>query len=132
LSGSVVVLDVTTGEVLAMVNQPAFNPNDREQFEARRYRNRAVTDIFEPGSSIKPFASPPASQSGKYAEQRDRHVARASSEVGSKDHRGQAQPRRDHLATDPREVVERRHDAHRAVARAAADLEHAERLGFGR
>ena len=53
--GSVVVLDIETGEVLAMVNQPAFNPNDREQFMASRYRNRATTDFFEPGSSIKPF-----------------------------------------------------------------------------
>jgi cell division protein FtsI (penicillin-binding protein 3) len=53
--GSVVVLDVATGEVLAMVNQPAFNPNDREQYSAARYRNRATNDFFEPGSSIKPF-----------------------------------------------------------------------------
>ncbi|MDQ1309288.1 MAG: hypothetical protein QG601_556, partial [Pseudomonadota bacterium] len=54
-SGSVVVIDIPTGEVLAMVNQPAFNPNDREQYAASRYRNRATNDFFEPGSSIKPF-----------------------------------------------------------------------------
>ena len=54
-AGSVVVLDIATGEVLAMVNQPAFNPNDREQYAASRYRNRATNDVFEPGSSIKPF-----------------------------------------------------------------------------
>jgi cell division protein FtsI (penicillin-binding protein 3) len=54
-AGSAVVLDVETGEVLAMVNQPAYNPNDRKQFDVARYRNRAVTDIFEPGSSFKPF-----------------------------------------------------------------------------
>ena len=54
-AGSVVVVDVRTGEVLAMVNQPWFNPNDRVQYEVARYRNRAATDIFEPGSSIKPF-----------------------------------------------------------------------------
>jgi cell division protein FtsI (penicillin-binding protein 3) len=54
-AGSVIVIDVWTGEVLAMVNQPSFNPNDRAQFEVARYRNRAATDIFEPGSSIKPF-----------------------------------------------------------------------------
>src|ERR1700723_2855906 len=53
--GSVVVLDITTGEVLAMVNQPAYNPNDREHMVPGAYRNRAVTDIFEPGSSMKPF-----------------------------------------------------------------------------
>ncbi|MEE3236167.1 MAG: penicillin-binding transpeptidase domain-containing protein, partial [Pseudomonadota bacterium] len=53
-SGSIVILDIDTGEVLAMVNQPSYNPNDRSQYSAERYRNRAITDIFEPGSSIKP------------------------------------------------------------------------------
>jgi cell division protein FtsI (penicillin-binding protein 3) len=65
-AGSAVVLDVTTGEVLAMVNQPAFNPNDRDQMQAADYRNRAETDIFEPGSSIKPFWVAAALASGKY------------------------------------------------------------------
>jgi cell division protein FtsI (penicillin-binding protein 3) len=65
-AGSVVVLDVATGEVLAMVNQPAYNPNDREQFVASTYRNRAATDIFEPGSSIKPFFVAAGLVSGKY------------------------------------------------------------------
>jgi len=65
-SGSVVVLDVQTGEVLAMVNQPAFNPNDREQYAASRYRNRATNDFFEPGSSIKPFVYAAAFESGRY------------------------------------------------------------------
>jgi cell division protein FtsI (penicillin-binding protein 3) len=54
-SGSVVVLDPRTGEVLAMVNQPSYNPNDREQLRPENYRNRAVTDPFEPGSSFKPL-----------------------------------------------------------------------------
>ena len=53
--GSAVILDARTGEVLAMVNQPGFNPNDRSQIRPGRYRNRAVTDVFEPGSAIKPF-----------------------------------------------------------------------------
>ena len=65
-AGSVVVLDVATGEVLAMVNQPAYNPNDRDQIEASAYRNRAATDIFEPGSSIKPFFVAAGLASGKY------------------------------------------------------------------
>ncbi|MEP7314584.1 MAG: penicillin-binding transpeptidase domain-containing protein [Pseudomonadota bacterium] len=65
-AGSVVVLDVRSGEVLAMVNQPAFNPNDREQLTAATYRNRAATDILEPGSSIKPFIMAAALQSGRY------------------------------------------------------------------
>jgi cell division protein FtsI (penicillin-binding protein 3) len=66
--GSVVVMDVTTGEVLAMVNQPTYNPNDRSQLSPATYRNRAATDIFEPGSSIKPFVVAAGLASGKYDE----------------------------------------------------------------
>jgi cell division protein FtsI (penicillin-binding protein 3) len=65
-AGTVIVLDVETGEVLAMVNQPSFNPNDRTQYDVARYRNRAATDIFEPGSSIKPFVAAAALASGRY------------------------------------------------------------------
>jgi len=65
-SGSIVVLDIHTGEVLAMVNQPTYNPNDRSQFSAERYRNRAITDIFEPGSSIKPLIVASALESGDF------------------------------------------------------------------
>lgn len=63
-SGSAVVLDVTTGEVLAMVNQPSFNPNSRKGLRGELYRNRAVTDVFEPGSTIKPFTIAAALESG--------------------------------------------------------------------
>jgi cell division protein FtsI (penicillin-binding protein 3) len=66
LAGSVIVLDVHTGEVLAMVNQPSFNPNDRSQYDVARYRNRAVTDIIEPGSSIKPFVMAAALRTGRF------------------------------------------------------------------
>ena len=65
-AGSVIVVDVDTGEVLALVNQPSYNPNDREQLKAGLYRNRAATDIFEPGSSIKPFIMAAALASGQY------------------------------------------------------------------
>jgi cell division protein FtsI (penicillin-binding protein 3) len=65
-AGSVVVLDVDSGEVLAMVNQPAYNPNDRDQIQVATYRNRAATDIFEPGSSMKPFFVAAGLASGKY------------------------------------------------------------------
>ena len=64
--GSGVVLDVATGEVLAMVNQPAFNPNDREQYLPSRYRNRATNDFFEPGSSIKPFVVAAGMKTGRF------------------------------------------------------------------
>lgn len=65
-AGTIIVLDIETGEVLAMVNQPAYNPNDRDQVAASRYRNRAATDIFEPGSSIKPFIAAAGVASGRY------------------------------------------------------------------
>jgi cell division protein FtsI (penicillin-binding protein 3) len=68
LAGSLVLIDVRTGEVLAMVDQPAFNPNDRGQMHPALYRNRAATDIFEPGSSIKPFFVAAALASGRYSE----------------------------------------------------------------
>ena len=55
ISGSLVLLDVQTGEVLAMVNQPSFNPNGDRSNRAGRLRNRALTDLFEPGSTLKPF-----------------------------------------------------------------------------
>ncbi len=54
-SGSVVVLDVRTGEILAMANMPDFNPNVIAQRRSERFRNRSVTDLFEPGSTIKPL-----------------------------------------------------------------------------
>lgn len=54
-SGSIVVLDVNTGEIYAMVNYPSFNPNDRSQYQAYKLRNRAITDTFEPGSTVKPL-----------------------------------------------------------------------------
>jgi len=65
-SGSIVVLDVRSGEVLAVVNQPTYNPNDRAQYTAERYRNRAITDIFEPGSTVKPLVIAAALESGQY------------------------------------------------------------------
>jgi cell division protein FtsI (penicillin-binding protein 3) len=65
-SGSIVILDIKSGEVLAVVNQPTYNPNDRAQYSAERYRNRAITDIFEPGSSIKPLVMAAALESGAF------------------------------------------------------------------
>jgi len=54
-SASLVVLDAKNGEVLAAVNQPAFNPNTRKGLKGNLYRNRAMLDVFEPGSTVKPF-----------------------------------------------------------------------------
>jgi cell division protein FtsI (penicillin-binding protein 3) len=63
-SGSAVVVDVPTGEILAMVNQPAYNPNAREAAEPGTHRNRAVTDVVEPGSVMKPFTVAAALEAG--------------------------------------------------------------------
>lgn len=66
-SGSIIVMNAKTGEILAMANQPSFNPNNRDDYHGDLYRNRAVTDQFEPGSSMKPFTIIAALLSGKYA-----------------------------------------------------------------
>ena len=63
-AGSVVVIDARTGEIHAMVNQPSYNPNDPAKRIGPATRNRAVTDVFEPGSTVKPFAVMAALESG--------------------------------------------------------------------
>lgn len=67
--GTIVVLDAKTGEVLAMASQPSFNPNNRTGMDVSAARNRAVTDTFEPGSTVKPFTVIAALESGKYTPQ---------------------------------------------------------------
>ncbi len=64
--GSLVMLDAKTGEVMAMAVQPAYNPNNRSGLKSENYRNRAVTDVFEPGSTLKPFTIAAALMSGEY------------------------------------------------------------------
>lgn len=63
-AGSIVVLDVDTGEVLALANWPSYNPNNRDTLKAARARNRAVVDLFEPGSTLKPFTVAAALEAG--------------------------------------------------------------------
>ncbi|PZO08849.1 MAG: cell division protein [Lysobacteraceae bacterium] len=65
-SGSIVVLDVPTGEILAMVNQPSYNPNSRDGSGPETQRNRAVTDVVEPGSVMKTLTLAAALESGKF------------------------------------------------------------------
>ncbi|MCW8955873.1 MAG: penicillin-binding transpeptidase domain-containing protein [Gammaproteobacteria bacterium] len=65
-AGSAVMLDARTGEVLAMVNLPSFNTNNRTQLKPGVYRNRAVTDVFEPGSTMKPLTIAAAIESGRW------------------------------------------------------------------
>lgn len=63
-AGTAVVVDVKTGEILALVNQPSFNPNNRSDLSSELYRNRAATDLFEPGSTLKPFVIGAALEAG--------------------------------------------------------------------
>ncbi|NAW65649.1 penicillin-binding transpeptidase domain-containing protein [Photobacterium halotolerans] len=63
-SATIVMVDVRTGEILAMVNAPSYNPNNRDQLQSFRMRNRAITDAMEPGSTIKPFVVLAALENG--------------------------------------------------------------------
>ncbi|GLO02018.1 penicillin-binding protein 2 [Pseudomonas sp. BN505] len=65
-AGSLVIMDVKTGEVLAMVNQPTYNPNNRRSMFPAAMRNRAIIDVFEPGSTVKPISMSAALQSGRW------------------------------------------------------------------
>ncbi len=62
--GALVMLDAKTGEILALVNQPDFNPNNRAHVQTAQMRNRSITDVFEPGSTFKPFAVSAALEAG--------------------------------------------------------------------
>ncbi|MBP8029918.1 MAG: penicillin-binding protein 2, partial [Pseudomonadales bacterium] len=64
--GSAVVIDVKTGEILAMVNSPSFNPNNRAGVKPQQMRNRSLVDVFEPGSTMKPLTMSAALESGKW------------------------------------------------------------------
>jgi cell division protein FtsI (penicillin-binding protein 3) len=65
-AGGVVVLDAKTGEVLALANLPAYNPNNRVKLTGAQLRNRALTDVFEPGSTMKPFTVALALEKGRF------------------------------------------------------------------
>jgi len=63
-AGALIAVDVRSGEVLALVNVPSFNPNNRARLTGAQLRNRAITDLFEPGSTLKPFTVAAALESG--------------------------------------------------------------------
>ena len=65
-AGGIVVLDAKTGEILALVNAPTYNPNNRVKLAGAQLRNRALTDTFEPWSTLKPFTAALALEAGKY------------------------------------------------------------------
>lgn len=82
-AASLVLLDVTTGEVLAMVNQPGYNPNNRAEINGQVARNRAVTDAYEPGSTIKVFSVAAALESGRFRPDSVIDTGRGYMQVGS-------------------------------------------------
>ncbi len=82
-SGSLIMLDAKTGEILAMVNQPSFNPNSGNK-QQNTMRNRAVVDAYEPGSTIKPFTALAALESGRYTPETMIDTAPGYFKVGNK------------------------------------------------
>ena len=83
-SGSIVTLDAKTGEVLAMVNYPLYNPNNRKNMQPEDMRNRAMTDVYEPGSTIKALTLVAALESGKYTTKTLVDTTPGTIRVGSK------------------------------------------------
>jgi cell division protein FtsI (penicillin-binding protein 3) len=82
-AGGIVVLDITTGEVVALVNLPTYNPNNRARLSGAQLRNRAVTDSFEPGSTLKPFTIAAALESGRVTPQTTIQTAPGSLTIGT-------------------------------------------------
>ena len=81
-SAVLVVLDAKNGEILAAVNQPSFNPNTRKSLKENLYRNRALTDVFEPGSTVKPFVVA-AALDGHYVRPDETFETNGSFEIGT-------------------------------------------------
>jgi cell division protein FtsI (penicillin-binding protein 3) len=81
-AGGIVVLDITTGEMLALANFPTYNPNNRTHLSGASLRNRAVTDTFEPGSTLKPFTIATAIEIGKVTPQTTIQTAPGSLTIG--------------------------------------------------
>src|SRR3990170_6497142 len=82
-AGGIVVLDINTGEVLALANLPTYNPNNRARLSGAQLRNRAVTDTFEPGSTLKPFTIAAALESGRVTPQTTIQTAPGSLTIGT-------------------------------------------------
>lgn len=81
-AGSLVIIDVKTGEVLAMANQPTYNPNNRRNMDPAAMRNRAMIDVFEPGSTVKPLSMSAALQSGRWKPENIVEVWPGSLQIG--------------------------------------------------
>ena len=84
-SGSVVVLDAQSGEILALVNWPSYNPNNRKTYRPSTARNLAVVDIFEPGSTLKPFNAAAAIEAGYVTPNTSINIGNGRLKVGNKE-----------------------------------------------
>ena len=126
-AGSIVVLDVDTGEVLAMVNQPAYNPNDRDQIDAPPTATAPRPTSSSPAPPSSRSSSPPDLPRASTTTTASSTPRPASSKSGQ-DLRGRAQPRRHRHRHRPRQELQRRHGAPGARAAAAGDLDHAQPL----
>jgi cell division protein FtsI (penicillin-binding protein 3) len=74
-AGAIIVIDVKSGEILALANAPSFNPNNRTKLSGAQLRNRVITDLFEPGSTLKPFTIALAMETGKVTSSTVVHTA---------------------------------------------------------
>ncbi len=81
-AGSLVIVDVKTGEVLAMANQPTYNPNNRRNLQPAAMRNRAMIDVFEPGSTVKPISMAAALETGRWKPEDKVEVYPGSLQIG--------------------------------------------------
>lgn len=131
-AATAVVLDVKTGEVLAMVNQPSYNPHNRATLtDFGVMRNRAVTDVFEPGSTIKPFTIIAALESGLYTPETEVETGPGWMMVG----RHEVRDIRDYGTLDLRGVITK--SSNIGTSRVAMDIgpepimDVLERAGFG-
>jgi cell division protein FtsI (penicillin-binding protein 3) len=77
-AGAIIVVDVRTGEILALANTPSYNPNNRARLTGAQLRNRVITDLFEPGSTLKPFTVALALETGKVSASTVVHTAPGS------------------------------------------------------
>lgn len=132
VSGSIILLDARSGEVLAMVNQPAFNPNNRSYLDLSKLRNRALIDVFEPGSVIKPLSIAVALQSGIFKADQLINTAPGRMNLGGR----VVRDARNYGLITPEDILV--HSSNVGVARMILDLpetmlvDYYGELGFGR
>lgn len=122
-SGSLVVVDVQTSEVLAMVNSPSYNPNNRDDMQSHLMRNRAITDTFEPGSTVKPLVIMQALQQGIIESDSLTDTSPGFMRVGGR----RVSDARNYGELTPREILA--HSSNVGVTKLALQLEFDDMLG---